>query len=220
MSPKNTNLSVSKNNKQIRELCAHAPMIPVLTITDIHTAKPLAEALIAGGLPILEVTLRTPCALEAISIMRDVKGGYVGAGTLINADHVKRVKDAGAVFGVSPGASDELLAQSAESNLPFLAGAATITEMMRLFNLGYDMLKFFPAESSGGITSLKSVSAVLPNLSFCPTGGINISNASNYLALVNVACIGGSWVAPNDLILNKQWDKITELAREASQLGR
>ncbi|MCH9852444.1 MAG: bifunctional 4-hydroxy-2-oxoglutarate aldolase/2-dehydro-3-deoxy-phosphogluconate aldolase [Alphaproteobacteria bacterium] len=217
---KNTNLSPADNSKQMRDLCAKAPVIPVLTIDDITTAKPLAEALIAGGLPILEVTLRTPCALDAISIMRDVKGGYVGAGTLINADHVRSVKDAGAVFGVSPGASDELLAQAAQSGLPFLAGAATITEMMRLFNLGYDMLKFFPAESSGGMASLKSVAAVLPDISFCPTGGINIINASNYLSLANVTCIGGSWVAPNDLIQNRQWDKITQLAQQASQLGK
>ncbi len=213
-------LSVTDNNKQMRELCAKAPMIPVLTINDIATAQPLAEALIAGGLPLLEVTLRTPCALDAISIMRDIKGGYVGAGTLINAEHVRRVKDAGAVFGVSPGASDELLEASAASDLPFLAGAATVTEMMRLFNLGYDMLKFFPAESSGGISTLKSVGAVLPDLSFCPTGGVNIKNAPDYLALNNVACVGGSWVTPNDLIENKQWDKITELAQQASKLGK
>ena len=118
-----------------------------------------------------------------------------------------------------PAASDELLEASAESNLPFLAGAATVTEMMRLFNLGYDMLKFFPAESSGGISTLKSVGAVLPALSFCPTGGVNSGNASDYLALNNVACVGGSWVTPNDLIRDKKWAEITKLAQQASKLG-
>ncbi|MBY6069381.1 bifunctional 4-hydroxy-2-oxoglutarate aldolase/2-dehydro-3-deoxy-phosphogluconate aldolase [Leisingera aquaemixtae] len=202
-----------------REFCGLAPIVPVLVIEDASTARPLAEALVAGGLPALEVTLRTPDALEAIRVMSQVPGGHVGAGTLITPEDVRAVKAAGAAFGVSPGATDELLAACEAEQLPLLPGAATATEAMRLLARGYDMLKFFPAEASGGAPALKAIGAPLPQITFCPTGGISPANAGSYLSLGNVLCAGGSWVAPKDLIAAGNWDGIELLARQAAQLG-
>ncbi|MGB0410940.1 MAG: bifunctional 4-hydroxy-2-oxoglutarate aldolase/2-dehydro-3-deoxy-phosphogluconate aldolase [Pikeienuella sp.] len=202
-----------------REVCELAPIIPVLVIDDIETARPLAEALIAGGLPALEVTLRTPVALEAIRIMAEVPGGHVGAGTLLTPADVGAAKDAGATFGVSPGATDTLLAACEGADLPLLPGAATASEAMRLLERGYDMLKFFPAEASGGAPALKAIGAPLPQVSFCPTGGVSPENAGTYLKLANVLCAGGSWVAPKDLIARRDWAGIEALARAAVELG-
>lgn len=207
-------------SKRSREICALAPIIPVLVVADEAHARPLAEALVAGGLPALEVTLRTPAALAVIREIATVKGGVVGAGTLITPDDVKAAKDAGAMFGVSPGATDELLAACEAEDLPLLPGAATATEAMRLLARGYDMLKFFPAEAAGGAPALKAIGAPLPQISFCPTGGVNPANAQAYLSLSNVICAGGSWVAPNALVEAGKWDEIEALAREASRLGR
>ena len=207
-------------SKRSREICALAPIIPVLVVADVAHARPLAEALVAGGLPALEVTLRTTAALAVIREIATVKGGVVGAGTLITPDDVKAAKDAGAMFGVSPGATDELLAACEAEDLPLLPGAATATEAMRLLARGYDMLKFFPAEAAGGAPALKAIGAPLPQISFCPTGGIGPANAQTYLSLSNVICAGGSWVAPNALVEAGKWDEIEALAREASRLGR
>ncbi len=207
-------------SQRIREICALAPIVPVLVIEDAATARPLAEALVAGGLPSLEVTLRTPAALEAIRVMSDITGGHVGAGTLITPEDVRAAKAAGASFGVSPGATDELLAACEAENLPLLPGAATASEAMRLLARGYDMLKFFPAEASGGAPALKAIGAPLPQISFCPTGGVSPSNAGSYLALANVLCAGGSWVAPKDLIIAGDWASIEALARDAAQLRK
>lgn len=207
-------------SKRSREICALAPIIPVLVVADVAHARPLAEALVAGGLPALEVTLRTTAALAVIREIATVKGGVVGAGTLITPDDVKAAKDAGAMFGVSPGATDELLAACEAEDLPLLPGAATATEAMRLLARGYDMLKFFPAEAAGGAPALKAIGAPLPQISFCPTGGVNPANAQAYLSLSNVICAGGSWVAPNALVEAGKWDEIEALAREASRLGR
>jgi len=201
-----------------REICALAPIIPVLRIEDARAARPLAEALVAGGLPALEVTLRTPEALDAIRVMAGVPGGHVGAGTLITPDDVRAAKAAGATFGVSPGATDALLAACEEEDLPLLPGAATATEAMRLLACGYDMLKFFPAEASGGAAALKAIGAPLPQISFCPTGGVGPNNAATYLALSNVLCAGGSWVAPQDLVAARDWSGIEALARDAARL--
>lgn len=203
-----------------RDLCALAPIIPVLVVNDVAHARPLAEALVRGGLPVLEVTLRTPAALEVIAEMAKVEGGYVGAGTLVTPADVRAAKEAGATFGVSPGATDVLLDACEAEGMPMLPGVATATEAMRLLERGYDMLKFFPAEASGGVGVLKGIGAPLPQISFCPTGGINLSNAPSYLSLPNVVCAGGSWVAPNDLVNAGDWDQIEELARAASQLAR
>lgn len=207
-------------SKRAKEICELAPIVPVLVVHDAGKACSLAEALVAGGLPALEVTLRTPAALEAISEMAKVQGGMVGAGTLVTPDDVLAAKDAGATFGVSPGATDDLLAACEEADLPLLPGAATASEAMRLLSRGYDMLKFFPAEASGGAPALKAIGAPLPQISFCPTGGVSPENAQSYLSLPNVVCAGGSWVAPSDLINAEDWAGIEELARNASQLPR
>ena len=207
-------------SKRAKEICELAPIVPVLVVHDAGKARSLAEALVAGGLPALEVTLRTPAALEAISEMAKVQGGMVGAGTLVTPDDVLAAKDAGATFGVSPGATDALLAACEEADLPLLPGAATASEAMRLLARGYDMLKFFPAEASGGAPALKAIGAPLPQISFCPTGGVSPENAQSYLSLPNVVCAGGSWVAPSDLINSEDWAGIEELARNASQLPR
>lgn len=207
-------------SKHAREICGLAPIVPVLVVKDAAHAQPLAEALVAGGLPALEVTLRTPAALDAISAMAKVPGGVVGAGTLVTPEDVRAAKAAGAMFGVSPGATDALIDACEAEELPLLAGAATASEAMRLLERGYDMLKFFPAEASGGAPALKAIGAPLPQISFCPTGGVSPQNAENYLSLPNVLCAGGSWVAPADLVQAGDWSGIEALAREASTLGR
>jgi len=207
-------------NERNRELAAMAPIIPVLVVKDAAHARPLAEALVAGGLPALEVTLRTPAALDAIKAMSEVPGGVVGAGTLVTPEDVKNAVAAGARFGVSPGATDDLIAACEAAGLPLLAGAATATEAMAMLHRGYDMLKFFPAEASGGAPALKAIGAPLPQISFCPTGGVSPGNANDYLSLPNVLCAGGSWVAPGDLVAAGDWAGIEALARDAAKLER
>ena len=202
------------------EICNLAPIIPVLGVDDVAHARPLAEALIAGGLPVLEVTLRTPAALDVIAAMAEVEGGVVGAGTLVTPDDVVAAKAVGAQFGVSPGSTDALIAACEAEELPLLPGAATATEAMALYERGYDMLKFFPAEASGGAAMLKAIGAPLPQISFCPTGGVSPENAESYLSLPNVTCAGGSWVAPKDLVEAGDWSAIKALARAAASLPR
>ncbi len=202
------------------EICKLAPVIPVLVIDDIAFAKPLAEALVAGGLPALEVTLRTRAALDVIRAMSQVPGGVVGAGTLITPADVKAAKAAGATFGVSPGATDRLIAACEDEGLPLLAGAVTATEVMALLERGFTVQKFFPAESSGGAAALRAIGAPLPQVSFCPTGGIGPGNVADYLSLSNVLCVGGSWVAPKALMEQGDWAGITALARAAAGLPR
>jgi 2-dehydro-3-deoxyphosphogluconate aldolase / (4S)-4-hydroxy-2-oxoglutarate aldolase len=202
------------------EICNLAPIIPVLVVDDVAHARPLAEALIAGGLPVLEVTLRTPAALDVIAAMAEVEGGVVGAGTLVTPDDVVAAKAVGAQFGVSPGSTDALIAACEAEELPLLPGAATATEAMALYERGYDMLKFFPAEASGGAAMLKAIGAPLPQISFCPTGGVSPENAESYLSLPNVICAGGSWVAPKDLVEAGDWSAIKALARAAASLPR
>ena len=207
-------------SRRTEELCRLAPVIPVLVINDVSTARPLAEALVAGGLPVLEVTLRTPAALDVIAEMAKVDGGVVGAGTLLTRADVEAAQRAGARFGVSPGSTPALLDACEEADLPLLPGAATATEAMMLLERGYTIQKFFPAEAAGGAKALKAIGAPIPQVSFCPTGGIGPSNASDYLSLANVICCGGSWVAPSDFVSTGEWRKIEELAREASRLPR
>ena len=203
-----------------REICQLAAVIPVLVVKSLDTAKPLAQALVAGGLPALEVTLRTPVALDVIRAMSEVQGGVVGAGTLLSPQDVKQAKAAGAQFGVSPGITDSLLKAAQDYDLPLLPGAATASEVMYLLEQGYDTLKLFPAEAVGGINLLKSLGAPLPQAKFCPTGGINLQLAPHYLALSNVLCVGGSWVAPDNLIAQGDWAGVENLARTASQLQK
>ncbi|WP_299371800.1 bifunctional 4-hydroxy-2-oxoglutarate aldolase/2-dehydro-3-deoxy-phosphogluconate aldolase [uncultured Tateyamaria sp.] len=213
-------LTAKAASVRAREICELAPIVPVLVVEDVAHARPLAEALVAGGLPALEVTLRTPAALEVIAAMAQVEGGVVGAGTLVTPDDVKAAKAAGAHFGVSPGATDALIAACAAEELPLLPGAATASEAMALLEQGFDMLKFFPAEASGGAPALKAIGAPLPQISFCPTGGVSPGNAESYLSLPNVVCAGGSWVAPKDKVIAGDWAGIEALARDAAALAR
>ena len=203
-----------------REICLLAPVIPVLVIDDLAMARPLAEALVAGGLPVLEVTLRTPVALAAIAEMAKVPGAVVGAGTLLRPQDVTEALAAGATFGVSPGATDRLLAACEDQGLALLPGAATATEVMALYERGYVTQKFFPAESAGGAGAVKSIGAPIPQVSFCPTGGIGPEKAADYLKLSNVLCVGGSWVAPADALRAGDWARVETLARAASCLPR
>jgi 2-dehydro-3-deoxyphosphogluconate aldolase/(4S)-4-hydroxy-2-oxoglutarate aldolase len=213
-------MTPSEASAQAREICGLAPVIPVLVIHDLAHARPLAEALVAGGLPALEVTLRTPVALQAIAEMAQVEGGVVGAGTLLGPADVAAAKAAGALFGVSPGATDRLLDAAEAADLPMLPGAATSTEVMALLERGYTVQKFFPAEANGGAPALKSIGAPLPQVSFCPTGGVSLANAGDYLGLGNTLCVGGSWVAPQAMMEAGDWAGITALAAEAASLSR
>ncbi|MTH35619.1 bifunctional 4-hydroxy-2-oxoglutarate aldolase/2-dehydro-3-deoxy-phosphogluconate aldolase [Paracoccus limosus] len=202
-----------------RALCELAPVIPVLVVGDAARAEGLATALVTGGLPVLEVTLRTPAALEVIRQMSRVPGGHVGAGTVLTPDDAKRAKDAGASFAVAPGATEILVRACEEIGLPLLPGAVTASEVMRAMEWGYSMLKFFPAEAAGGVKSLKSLSGPLPRVSFCPTGGVTLKSAPEYLALPNVICVGGSWIAPDADVAASDWQAIRTRAREASALA-
>ncbi len=206
-------------SRKSEAICRLAPVIPVLVVHDAAHARPLAEALVAGGLPALEVTLRTPAALEVIAEMARVEGGTVGAGTLLAPGDVTKAVEAGARFGVSPGVTDRLLDAAEAADLPMLPGIATCGEAMRLLDRGYTVAKFFPAEANGGAKALKAIGAPLPQIRFCPTGGVSLGNAPDYLGLSNTLCVGGSWVAPNDKVEAGDWEGITALAREAAALS-
>lgn len=196
-----------------------APVVPVLIIEDEAQAVPLAKALVAGGLKALEVTLRTPAALNCIRrIAGEVEGGVVGAGTILNAAMRQEAYDAGARFGVSPGLIDG--EEFDDGPLPLLPGIATATELMAGLSLGYSYFKLFPANIVGGVGALKAFASPFPQATFCPTGGVSLQNAPEYLALPNVICVGGSWVAPAAAVRAGDWGRITELAREAAGLGK
>ncbi len=205
-------------SKFTRELCNLAPVIPVIIIENVEHAIPMAKALVAGGLPVLEVTLRTPEALAAIEVMSKIAGGVVGAGTVLSEADVIAAKQAGAEFAVSPGCTDRLIDACEAHDLPLLPGVSSAGEAMRALERGYDMLKFFPAEQAGGAPFLKALSSPLPQVSFCPTGGVSPSNAMDYLKLPNVKCVGGSWVVNKDLAAKGDWNGIEELARLACRL--
>lgn len=209
------------NTLSINEICAAAPVVPVLTIPDIDSAVPLARALIAGGLRVLEITLRSDVALQAIdAITAACPEAIVGAGSLRRPADLDAVWAAGAVFGVSPGAPRALIDAVQEGEFAFLPGCATATEAMELSDRGFEILKLFPAEQVGGVATLKAWKGPLPGLRFCPTGGVTPESAPSYLGLPNVACVGGSWVAPVKAIAAGEWDTITRLASEAMALGR
>ncbi|MDC3275637.1 bifunctional 4-hydroxy-2-oxoglutarate aldolase/2-dehydro-3-deoxy-phosphogluconate aldolase [bacterium] len=202
----------------IAKVCTAAPVIPVLTIDRVEDAQPLARALVAGGLPALEITLRTAAAMEAIAAVSEVEGAMAGVGTLLTAAQIRDAKSAGATFGVSPGATHSLIEAAREYDLPLLPGAATATEAMRLLEQGFVFQKFFPAEAVGGAPALGSMAGPLPQITFCPTGGVTPKNAKTYLALPNTRCVGGSWIAPKALIDAGDWDQITQIARRAADL--
>ncbi|MEV5891452.1 bifunctional 4-hydroxy-2-oxoglutarate aldolase/2-dehydro-3-deoxy-phosphogluconate aldolase [Nonomuraea fuscirosea] len=196
-----------------------APVIPVVVIDDVETAVPLARALVAGGLPAIEVTLRTPAAREAIArIAAEVPEATVGAGTVRTADDISASVAAGARFLVSPGTTPSLVEALEASGVPFLPGAVTVSEAMALAERGIKELKFFPAEAAGGVTYLKSLGGPLPDVRFCPTGGIRVETAPDYLALPNVGCVGGTWLTPADALASGDWARVEKLAAQAAAL--
>jgi 2-dehydro-3-deoxyphosphogluconate aldolase / (4S)-4-hydroxy-2-oxoglutarate aldolase len=203
----------------VGQLLELAPVVPVVVLHDAEHAVPLAEALLRGGIGIIEVTLRTPAALRGLELIaREVPDMVVGAGTVTTPGQVDAVRNAGARFLVTPGSPEHLLGAALVSGLPLLAGASTVTEMMRLAEHGLTGMKFFPAEASGGRDYLAAVAGPLPGLRFCPTGGITVTTAPDYLALPNVACVGGSWLTPRDAIESGDWARIERLAAEAAAL--
>lgn len=197
-----------------------APVVPVVVLEDAADAVPLARALVAGGLPAIEVTLRTAAALDAIrAIAAEVPDAVVGAGTVISPGNVSDTVAAGARFLVSPGWTDALLDAMQGSGLPFLPGVSTTSEVVALLERGVTAMKFFPAEAAGGTAYLKALSAPLPQARFCPTGGISLASAPSYLALPNVGCVGGSWMVPGDAVAARDWGRVERLAAEAAALG-
>ncbi|MGJ0428251.1 bifunctional 4-hydroxy-2-oxoglutarate aldolase/2-dehydro-3-deoxy-phosphogluconate aldolase [Methylobacter sp.] len=205
----------------IKDIMYTSPVVPVMVINKLEHAVPLAHALVEGGLKVLEITLRTPIALDAIKrIKAEVPGAIVGAGTVINVDTLQKAIDAGSEFIVSPGVTESLIDAAIKSGVPILPGVISPSEVMRLMEKGITEMKFFPAEAAGGIPMLKSIGGPLPQVTFCPTGGISLKNAADYLALSNVACIGGSWMAPADLVDKEDWDEIKRRATEAAALRK
>ena len=201
-------------------LLSRVPVVPVVVVDDPAHAVPIARALVAGGLPVIELTLRTPVALDAIrAIASEVPETLVGAGTIVTPGQAKEALDAGAQFLVSPGSTPSLLGAMADTGLPFLPGTATVSEVLAVLEAGYTELKFFPAEASGGAAFLKSLASPVPTARFCPTGGITAASAASYLSLPNVGCVGGSWLTPADALAAGDWGRVTELARAAAALG-
>jgi 2-dehydro-3-deoxyphosphogluconate aldolase/(4S)-4-hydroxy-2-oxoglutarate aldolase len=200
------------------ELMRTSAVIPVIAIDDPDHAVPMARALVAGGIRVLEVTLRTPHGLGAIRAMSAVEGAIVGVGTLTQPEEFAAARDAGAVFGVSPGLTPALIAAAKSSGLPLLPGVMTPSEVMAAREQGFKQLKLFPAVPAGGVGMLNAIYGPLSDVTFCPTGGISQETASQFLACKNVACVGGSWLTPKDAILAGNWDRITELAKAASGL--
>jgi 2-dehydro-3-deoxyphosphogluconate aldolase / (4S)-4-hydroxy-2-oxoglutarate aldolase len=212
---------MNPRDEALRRILSAAPVVPVLTIDDRTRAVPLARALVQGGLTALEITLRTAAGLDCIrAIAAEVEGANVGAGTVLDARQFDEAVRAGAKFLVSPGATPALIEAAAASAVPYLPGVATAGEAMSLAELGYGYLKFFPAEPAGGLPYLKALAAPLPGIRFCPTGGIGAANAAEYLALANVVCVGGSWVAPAEVVAAGDWARVTSLAMGAAALKR
>jgi 2-dehydro-3-deoxyphosphogluconate aldolase / (4S)-4-hydroxy-2-oxoglutarate aldolase len=214
-------VTIKANTSDAYAFMALAPVIPVVTVKDVADGVAQARALVAGGLPAVEVTLRTPQALDAIRAIRDeVEGAFVGAGTILTPDQLKQACDAGARFLVSPGATPRLAEAAAEAPVPFLPGASTASEAMALMELGFRAMKLFPAEAVGGAKLLASIAAPLPELRFCPTGGIDLAKAPSYLALPNVVCVGGSWMLPKSALSTGDYAEVERLAREAAALKK
>ncbi len=210
---------MSQKTEKLIPVMTGQTVIPVLLIDKAQDAVPLARALAKGGLPAIEITLRTAAALDAIrTVAEEVPEAIVGAGTILNASHYEQAVRAGSQFIVSPGVTDAILDAADQSSIPLLPGCATASEVMSLRERGYTHVKFFPAEQAGGAPYLKALSSPLAGTFFCPTGGISLSNAMSYLQLPNVLCIGGSWIAPKELVNDGKWDEITTLAAAASAL--
>ena len=198
------------------QILTSGPVVPVIVINHLEQAVPLAKALVAGGVRVLEVTLRTACAIEAIrAIAREVPEAIVGAGTVINPEQLQQVTEAGAQFAISPGLTEPLLAAAAAGSIPLIPGISTVSELMLGMDYGLREFKFFPAEANGGVKALKAIAGPFPQVRFCPTGGISLVNYRDYLALNSVLCIGGSWLIPEDALQSGDYERITALAREA-----
>jgi 2-dehydro-3-deoxyphosphogluconate aldolase / (4S)-4-hydroxy-2-oxoglutarate aldolase len=216
-----TTTTLAAHQRQLAAFMQLAPVIPVVVIEDVRAAVPMARALVAGGIPAIEVTLRTAAALEAVrAIAAEVEGAVVGVGTVLGAADLRAAQQAGARFAVSPGATTRLLDAADEIDLPLLPGAATASEAMALLERGYTHMKFFPAVPAGGARLLAAWAGPLPQLRLCPTGGINLANAADFLMLPQVLCVGGSWLTPADKLARGDWAGIEQLARAASALPR
>lgn len=205
---------------QVQDILERAyPVMPVLAVSRVEDAQPLARALKAGGLKVLEVTLRTSAAIDVIAEMKKVDGIIVGAGTVTRVEQLKQLEAIGADFAISPGATPRLLEAGKQTSMPFLPAIASVSEMMQGLEMGYEHFKFFPAAASGGVSALKAFAGPFPDVKFCPTGGISVNDFTQYLALPNVVCVGGSWVVPADALNQGDWDRIEQLAREACELA-
>lgn len=210
-------MTVSKNWQIMpKELFEMGPIVPVLVINKVEEALPIAEALLKADVKVLEVTLRTPAALDVIStIAKELPEAIIGSGTVTNRQQLQQSYDAGAKFAISPGLTKDLLQAGNEGNIALIPGISSISELMDGADYGYDHLKFFPAEASGGVKAIKSIGGPFPDIRFCPTGGINLNNVRDYLALPNVVCCGGSWLVSSEIVENKNWSEITKLANQA-----
>lgn len=218
MSLSNQSINPLANQWQIspKDLFSMGKIVPVLVIKDVADALPIAEAILASGIKVLEVTLRTPSALNVIQeIATHLPQAIIGAGTVTNAQMLQQSRDAGAKFAISPGLTKDLLKAGQGGDIALIPGISSISELMDGIDYGYDHLKFFPAEASGGVNAIKSIGGPFPDIKFCPTGGININNINNYLALSNVACCGGSWLVTDEIVKTKDWSTITQLCNEA-----
>lgn len=204
---------------KIIEVLQISPIVPVVVIENIKDAVPLAQSLIEGGIPIIEVTLRSSCALEAIELIaKNVPKMCVGAGTILNLTQLEQAQNRGAEFLISPGLTIKLLEHAKKKDMPLIPGVSSSSEVMQALELGYNALKFFPAEYCGGVKLLNAFNGPFKEVKFCPTGGISADNMRSYLNLENVLCVGGSWLTPKDLIQNKEWDKITGICKRALAL--
>jgi len=204
----------------LEQIMRAGPVIPVLKVDNVEYAVPLAKALVAGGLPVLEVTLRTDNALEVIAAMSEVEGAIVGVGTIIRAEQFSQAKKAGSQFAVTPGLSPALLEAAPDAGMPILPGVMTPSELITAVESGFDLLKLFPAEVAGGVAMLKSLAGPFANVGFCPTGGVTPASMSSYLMQSNVLCVGGSWLAPADLLQNGDWEGVKNLAIEALRIAK
>ncbi len=204
---------------KIIEILQISPIVPVVVVEDIKDAVPLAQSLVEGGIPIIEVTLRSSCALEAIELIaKNVPEMRVGAGTILNPTQLEQAQNRGAEFLISPGLTPSILEHAKKKDMPLIPGVSSSSEVMQALELGYSALKFFPAEYCGGVKLLNAFNGPFKGVKFCPTGGISADNMRSYLNLENVLCVGGSWLTPKNLIQNKEWDKITEICKRALAL--
>ncbi|GAA7348838.1 bifunctional 4-hydroxy-2-oxoglutarate aldolase/2-dehydro-3-deoxy-phosphogluconate aldolase [Helicobacter pylori] len=204
---------------KIIEVLQISPIVPVVVVENVWDAVPLAQSLIEGGIPIIEVTLRSSCALEAIELIaKNVPKMRVGAGTILNPTQLEQAQNRGAEFLISPGLTIKLLEHAKKKDMPLIPGVSSSSEVMQALELGYSTLKFFPAEYCGGVKLLNAFNGPFKGVKFCPTGGISADNMRSYLNLENVLCVGGSWLTPKNLIQNKEWDKITEICKRALAL--